>query len=108
MNGNNSTHLVVDDHGLPVGIFNADQISDEGTRFAFALAAVCDDPDAIQRVQAETLARVGTPSFGYVAACALSVVVEHILSPSFAVAEAHGTDLRAGMRAISEGRNPSD
>lgn len=107
MNDNNSTHLVVDDNGLPVGIFDADQITDEGTRFAFALAAVCDDPDALQRVQAETLARVGTASFGYVAASALGVMTEHILSPSFEVAEAHGTDLRSGMRAIASGRNPS-
>lgn len=107
MNDDNSTHLVVDDNGLPIGIFDADMITDEGTRFAFALAAACDEPDAVQRIQAETLARVGTASFGYVAASALSVMVEHILSPSFDVAQAHGTDLRAGMRAIAEGRSPS-
>lgn len=100
------TYLVVTDSGEPVGVFDRQRIEDEGCRFAFALAAVCDDPAALDRVQAETLARVGTESFGYVAANALRVVVEDILSPALEVAEAHGTDLRPGIRAVAEGRDP--
>jgi hypothetical protein len=100
------TYLVVSDSGEPIGLFDRQRIEDEGCRFAFALAAACGHPAELDRVQAETLARVGTESFGYIAANALRVVVEHILSPVLDVAEAHGTDLRASIRAVAESRDP--
>jgi hypothetical protein len=99
-------YLVTDEHGQPLGMFQPEMITDEGSRFAFALAAVCDDPEAIQRVQRETLGRVGSATFGYVCASALGVLAEHILAPSFEVTRAYGTDLQAGMRDIAEGKDP--
>ena len=88
-------------------MFNVDQIEAAGVKYAYALAAVCDDPAALDRVNAETLARVGVESIGYVCASALRVMTEHILSPCLDVAAAHGTDLRGGLRAIADGRDPS-
>jgi hypothetical protein len=100
------TYMIVDGNGEPLGMLDLDAIHEEGTKFAFALAAVCNDPDALDRLQYETLRRVGVASFHYIVANALRVMAQHILSPSFDVARAHGTDLRAGMRAIAEGRQP--
>lgn len=102
----NDTYLLVGDQGEPIAMIDMTRITDEGTALAFALAANCDDPDEMDQIQNATLERVGAKEFGYVTACALRTMAEHILSPSFGVAEAHGTDLRAGMRAIAEGRDP--
>lgn len=99
-------YLVTAEDGSPLGMFDPDQISTEGTKFAFDLARVCDDPAEILRVQEETLERVGSASYGYVCANALAVMAEYILGPSFEVARAYGTDLQAGMRDIAEGRQP--
>lgn len=104
--GPNDMYVLVGDQGEPVAMIDMEKITDEGTKLAFALAAHSNDPAEMDRVQVETLTRVGTEAFGYVAACALRTMAEHILSPSFGVAEAHGTDLRAGMKAIAEGRDP--
>lgn len=100
------TYMIVGDDGEPIAMADMNQITDAGTRLAFAFAANADDPAALDRIQVETLTRVGAGAFGYVCANALRTMTEHILSPSFDVAEAHGTDLRAGMRAIAEGRQP--
>lgn len=100
------TYMIVGDDGEPLGILDLDAIQDEGTKLAFNLAANCNDPEALDRIQAETLTRVGVASFHYIVANALRVMTEHILSPSFDVAQAHGTDLRAGMRAVAEGSQP--
>ncbi|MBB5785988.1 hypothetical protein [Jiangella mangrovi] len=100
------TYFVVSDDNEPIGIFNLDQVETEATRYAHALAAASDDPAALDRINAETLARVGVDSIGYVCASALRIVVEHILSPVLDVAAAHGTDLREGLRAIADGRDP--
>lgn len=101
------TYLVTDDNGEPLGVFNADAIEAEGAKYAHALAAACDDPAALDRINGQTLARVGVESFGYVAANALRVMTEHVLSPCLDVAAAHGTDLRVGLRAIADGRDPA-
>lgn len=100
-------YLILDDDGVPTGIINMDQVHTEGTRFAFALAAVCDDPTAMGAVQDDTLARLGVDMFSYVAACAVRVMAEHILSPAFDVAKVYDTDLRAGMAAIAAGETPT-
>jgi hypothetical protein len=100
------TYLLVGDRGEPLGMIDMGRVTDLGTALAFELAAVCDDPAAMHRVQAAMLAHVGVRTFGYVAACALRQLAEHILSPSLDVATAHGTDLRPGIRAIADGREP--
>lgn len=99
-------YMLVGDDGEPLGVLDMQMISDEGIRLAFAFAANCDNPTALDHIQVETLTRVGVAAFGYVCANALRAMAEHILSPSFDVAAAHGTDLRSGMRAIAEGRQP--
>ncbi|MER7459216.1 hypothetical protein [Micromonospora sp. NPDC126480] len=100
------TYVIVGDDGQPLGVTNMTMITDEGTKLAFAFAAHCDDAAALDRIQTDTLTRVGPDTFGYVCANALRTLAEHILSPSFDVAQAHGTDLRAGMRAIAQGEQP--
>ncbi|HEV2784683.1 MAG TPA: hypothetical protein VGX25_35310 [Actinophytocola sp.] len=106
-NPDNPVYLVTDEHGEPLGTFDPDLITTEGTRFAFDLAAVCDDPAAMQHVQRETLARVGSATFGYVAASALGVMAEHILAPTFEVCRVYGTDLQVAMAAIARGETPA-
>lgn len=98
--------LVMSEQGEPIGVFNPQQIIDEGTKFAFDLAAVCDSPILVKQVQQKTLERVGSEMFGYVCANALDVMTEHILAPSFELAKAYGTDLQAGMAAIAKGEHP--
>lgn len=102
----NDIYMIVGDDGEPLGMVDMDEIQTEGTRLAFAMAAVSNDPDALDRVQAAFLDRVGVASFHYVVASALRVMTEHILSPSFDVAMAYGTDLREGMRKIAAGEDP--
>ena len=105
--GTGDIYMIVSDSGEPVAVIDMDKITGEGAKLAFAVAAHCGDPGAMDQIQAATLDRVGVEAFGYVAACALRTMAEHILSPSFDVAQAYGTDLRAGMRAIAESRDPS-
>lgn len=101
-----TTYLIVGDNGEPLGVADIDQITTVGTELAFAMAAHCDDAAQLDRIVADYLARVGTASFGYVAACALRIMAEQILSPSLDVVATAGHDLRPGIRAIAEGRQP--
>lgn len=100
------TFVVTEDDGTPIGMVDMDQVHTEGTRFAFALAACCDSPAQMDRLQAETLTRIGAKAFGYTAAAALRVLAEHVLSPALNVATAAGHDLRPGIRAIARGEEP--
>jgi hypothetical protein len=103
---NNPLYFVTDDNGQPIGVFDVDVITTEGTKLAFAMAAVCDDKDALLRVQQDTLNRVGPDSFGYIVGNALAVMAEYILGPTFKVTRAYGNDLQAGMAAIARGEQP--
>lgn len=102
----NPLYVVTDDNGQPIGVFDVDVITTEGTKLAFAMAAVCDDKDALLQVQQDLLNRVGPDSFGYIVGNALAVMAEHILAPTFAVTRAYGTDVQAGMAAIANGKDP--
>lgn len=98
--------LLVDGSGAPAGMVSPRVILEEGSRLAFAMAAVCDDEGALVRVQEETLSRVGSDSYGYIAGAALSFMAETILAGAFAVAKAHGTDLQPDMAAFARGETP--
>lgn len=100
-------YMIVGDQGEPIAVVDMEKITDEGTNFAFTMAAHSNDPAVLDRIQAAVLQRVGPEAFGYICANALRVMTQEILSPSFDVAMAYGTDLRAGMLAIAEGRDPS-
>jgi hypothetical protein len=99
--------LLVGDGGAPVGMVSPRVILEEGSRFAFELAAVCDDKAALVRVQEATLSRVGSDSYGYIAGAALSFMAETILAGAFAVAKAYGTDLQPDMAAFACGETPA-
>jgi hypothetical protein len=101
-----TSYMIVGDNEEPIGMVDMDIITTEGTKFAFALAAACNDEQAVARIQAETLARVGTKSFGYVCANALGVMTTEILAPTFEVTRTYGTDLQEGMRRIAAGETP--
>lgn len=96
-------YLVVDDDGSPIAMFDKGQIDSDGVKFAFALAAVCADEDAVDEVVAETLTRVGVDGFGYVAAAALSILVKEVLAPTLVVTDKVGIDLRTMLRSIADG-----
>jgi hypothetical protein len=98
--------LMVDDQGSPVGMISPRLILEEGSRFAFSLAAVCDDAAALVRAQEELLSRVGSDSYGYIAGAALAFMAENILSGAFAVAKAHGTDMQPDMAVFARGETP--
>lgn len=99
-------YTIIDDNGMPTGSVDMDAITDAGTKFAFALAAAADDHEKVLEISANTLAEHGPKAFGYVAACALQIVVEEVLNPVLEVAEALGTDVRPGLVAVAEGRDP--
>lgn len=101
-----TNYMIVGDNGEPIGMADMDMLTTEGTQFAFALAAVCNDEQAVARLQAETLTRVGVESFGYVLANALGVMTTEILAPTFEVTRAMGHDLQEGMRRIAAGEKP--
>lgn len=99
------TLLVTDDAGVPTSFVDVDTIQDQATRFAFDLAEVCDDPEALDAVTHRHLSEAGTGAFGYVAAAALRIVVHNVLDPTLQVTDAlhdhgHGPlqhNLRAGL-----------
>jgi hypothetical protein len=102
-----STFILTDEDGSVLDVSDVDKITMEGMQLAYALAAVCDDKDRMDDLAAAVLARVGPVGFGYVAAAALTVMAEQLLSPVYTVAQAAtGHDFRAGVKAISEGRVP--
>lgn len=100
-------YLVTDDNDKPLYFVNMDQITNEGGDLAVALAAVAGDLDEIARIAAETLGRLGPDTFGMVAANALTTMAEVFLGGAFDVAQAHGTDMRAAMRQIQRGEQPT-
>lgn len=99
--------LLVGDNGEPIGMISPKVILEEGSRLAFKMAAVCDDEGSLVRVQEETLSRVGSDSYGYIAGAALSFMAETILAGAFAVAKAHGTDLQPDMAKFARGESPA-
>lgn len=101
-----TTYIITDDNGMPTGSIDMDAITDAGTKLAFRLAAAANDHEQILAISAQTLAEHGPKTFGYIVASALQVVVEHVLNPVLEVTEAVGTDLRPGITAIAEGRDP--
>lgn len=98
--------LVSGEDGSPLGVFRMSQIESDGVDFAFALAAVSGDDVAITSVVAETLSRVGSSAFGYVAASALKIMTTEILEPALVVTDTVGIDLRSGLRRIAAGESP--
>jgi hypothetical protein len=101
-------YFIASDDGTPLGVFDKDLIEHEGDSLAADLAAYCDSPDRIQAICAQYLTRVGPESYGYVSACALTLLAREFLSPALDLAAAAGHDLRPGLIAIAHGRDPHD
>lgn len=100
-------HLLTDDDGSPVAFIDMDAITDAETELAFRMAAHCGDPVALDTITHDVMTKVGTGTFGYVAACALRLLAEQILEPALTAGEAAGVHLRPGLLALSEGRDPA-
>lgn len=104
----NPVYLVTDEQGSPLGVFDADEITTEGTRLAFAMAAVCDDEQELLRVQEETLTRVGSSAYGYVCANAIATMAQCILAPTFEITREYGWNVQRAMAAIARGEDPTE
>lgn len=98
--------IITDDDGTPTAAVDMDLVTDLGTKLAFRLAAE-RDRNTRQTIAAEVLAEIGDGGFGYVCACAMQVLASEILHPALDVAAAAGADVRPGLEAIAEGRDPS-
>lgn len=81
------TFLLTDDGGRPLGMVDPEQILAEATLLAYQLASFSDDPEELDRIAAETLTRVGSESYGYLAAAALRMLTQHILEPVLEVTD---------------------
>ena len=103
-----NTYLIVGDDGQPIGVANMDQITDHGTKYAFDLAANCADPQKARQIGADLLLEIGPDAFGYACANAVQVLATEILSPCLDVAAAAGQNLRPGITALAEGRDPME
>lgn len=96
-------YLLVDGDGMPNAVVNMDEIHAAGTRLAFDLAEVADDPPEFERIAEEALERHGDQAFGWIVAAALKVVVLKVLNPVLDVTDrlhengALRHDLRAGL-----------
>jgi hypothetical protein len=101
-----SIYTVIDSSGMPTGSVDLDAIMTAGAKLAFDLAGNSGDHDKIIQISSQTLAEHGPAAFGFVAAAALQIVVEEILDPVLAVTDALGTNLRPGITAVAEGREP--
>lgn len=95
--------LIDENDGSPLGIVDADQIQSDAVVLAYAMATFSDDPEELDRIAAETLTRVGSEGYGFVAAAALRMMTQHILEPVLAVTDrlrdtgALHHDLRDGL-----------
>lgn len=98
--------ILVTEDGEPLGIIHPGEIIDAGTELAFKMAANCGDPEALERIGREALIKAGPAGFGYIAASALRQLAEHVLDPCLIAGEAAGVNVRAGLTAFAEGRDP--
>ena len=97
-------HMLFGPDGMPSGMLNVDRITDAGTRLAFGLTAVSEDPAAVDVIIRMALERYGADEFAYVAASALSVVVRHVVAPcAEPVLAAAGRDIRADAARVLDG-----
>lgn len=96
--------VVVDEGGEPLAMVDMTKIDTEAVQLAQEMAAVCDDPAALERVQATCLARVGSREFGWVCAGAGRALAEYLLSPTLDAAAEVGLDLRPGLRRLASER----
>lgn len=103
---NEDVYMVVDDDGMPIGLFDRDKIEQEGVTLAFRLASVCDLEDEVAAAMEETLKRVGDEAFGYIATSALAIMARQILDPTLRVTDTMGVFLRPGLHKIANGENP--
>ncbi|AZI58384.1 hypothetical protein EH165_09770 [Nakamurella antarctica] len=101
-------YMLVDDDGAPLGMVDPEAISTAGARLAFEFANACDDQDALNQITARYITEAGPAGFGYVATAALSIITTVVLSGVLAVTDALGTDMRTGIKALAEGRDPNE
>jgi hypothetical protein len=92
--------LVHNGQGQPIGVFNLDDITSDGARYAYQLAAIADDPDAVGRLHRETLQRVGHQEYGYLAAAALNFMTIALLDGAFEAFRQLGFDPKVVLQQI--------
>jgi hypothetical protein len=101
-------YLVTEGDGTPIGFFDLGKVDQDGTDLAFKLAAIAGDEPAVDKLLAETLARVGAEAYGFTAASALRTVIVGIVSGLTDVAEVASPGIRQGLINMAEGRDPND
>lgn len=96
--------MIVNEDGSPRGMVKRDLVLSDAVRLMYALGATAGDDAETDRVAAESLARIGVESFGYVAAAALTMTVKNVVGPLLEVlAEvAPGVDFRAKLSEVRD------
>lgn len=96
------TYLVVDGTGAPTAVVDPEVITRAATRYALALAALSDKPEAMRDLSSQVLAKHGPQSFGLVCATALQVVVEDVLEPVIQISETIVPELRINLQRFAK------
>lgn len=90
-------YMLCDDDGTPAGMVDLDAIESTATVLAYRMADACDDPARLDAITTQAITEQGSDGFGYVAAAALRITIEHLLAPTLAVTDAAGIDLRTAL-----------
>lgn len=92
--------VLTDDDGNAVGMINMPQLQSHATRLMYHMAASAGNDEETDRVGEEWALKFDSPQyFGWVCACALSLMTRHILGPALEVIDAQmpGNGLRAKL-----------
>lgn len=101
----NDDLLLIDGDGIPSGLVNVTQLHHRGQQLAYALAAVCDDPDALHETLIGAIGTLSADGWTLVSPYALRSFAEDILLPVLLAARGQGNDLIIGIRAIADALN---
>ncbi|ALE91841.1 hypothetical protein AOC05_05055 [Arthrobacter alpinus] len=102
-----TTHIIVDDNGIPNATIDVGQIQDDAMDLAFALAAACGDEPKTEEILAGHIRRHTTHGLPLVLVAAIKHMTNDILAGAFDVMEAAtGTKPREKMAEIREAEMP--
>ncbi|WNV89023.1 hypothetical protein [Umezawaea sp. Da 62-37] len=93
--------MLLDDEGNPVALMNATLANTRGRNLAFALAAHCDNTDAVQDLLAKTARSMEAEEFRPAAIIALQTLSRVILSGVVETSRAQGVDSLPDLRFIA-------
>lgn len=98
-------YILLDANGMPTGVVDFASLKAAAEHFAYSLAAVAGDIDAVGRIGDEVSADLPSGCGEYVAAAALVVLTQQVIAPLITIAETYRPelDVRANMTELASG-----